>query len=127
MKAYLIDPVNKQVTEVATSGKLRNDRGFPGIYALTQCQCVDIVRIGEEGDHVFVDDDGLLNGAPHRIGMFMLTGTARSIPLAGYGLWLGSKGEDEGEPKYTLAEVQAMVTFPSLLEIQTMAAAGKFD
>ena len=124
MKAYLIDPLLKEVTEVEhTNG---GDDGLKSIYKHTRCNCIDLVRINGEGDVIFVDDNGLLHGIP--FGMFVVTGNAGSAALAGYGLVLGTDTEgDTVEPKVTLDALRAMVTFPTMAEIRARARAGEFD
>lgn len=127
MKAYLIDPVLKQVTEVLTNGHIRSDKEGTGIYEHTRCSAIDIMRI-DTNNHIYVDDDGLNNGAVHTYGMFVLTGTARAVPLAGYGIVLGStRHGGEAEPTLSLEEVRAMVTFPTFDEIRERAMRGEFD
>lgn len=121
MKAYLIDPVNKQVSEV----EYDEAKGLKSIYEHTRCTCIDAVYLNEQ-DCAYVDDGGLLHGMPY--GMFVLTGSARAVPLAGYGLVLGvDRNGQTCAPKIGLHELQAMVTFPSLAEIRARAAAGEFD
>lgn len=122
MKAYLIDPTNQTVTQVEHDGSLQD------LYAHTRCQCIDAVRINEQGDCVFVDDEGLLNGAGYTHGPFMLTRGERRMPLMGYGLVLGSTIEGEStDPACTLDEVKALVSFPSMRTVIDLAREGKFD
>lgn len=78
-------------------------------------------------DTIFVDGEGLLNEAPHRIGMFVVTGSKHTVPLAGRGLVLGSKGEHTVAVRSTLEEIKAMVSFPSLAEIRVAASMGAYD
>lgn len=121
MKAYLIDPVTKRVSEVDYNGNLDD------IYAKTRCECITSVHI-DRNNTVYVNDNGLIDGTPQRFGMFVLTGNAHSVPLAGYGLVVGTTRDGEDAPvTVPLAEVQAMVTFPSLAEIRMQAAQGVFD
>lgn len=73
--------------------------------------------MNDQGDFVYVDDEGLLNGAAVRYGMFMLTfavpvGEPYRVALAGYGLVLGSSAIGEScDAAMNLADLQAMVEF----------------
>lgn len=127
MKAYLIDPVAKTVTEVETNGELRGPSEMPGIYEHTRCNCVDRAYFNREGDKVWVDDDGWHNGALHKYGAFVVTHGDQSMPFVGYGLVLGSRGSHEASPRISLADVQKMVSFPTLDELRRAAAAGTYD
>ena len=121
LKAYLIDPTNQTVTEHQISGDYKE------IQKLGQYRAFDVVRL-DDGDGVFVDDEGLMNGTPQTIGMFLLTGTARSVALAGRGVVLGC--DDEGESQdanISLEALTAMVSFPTLAELRSMASGGMFD
>lgn len=107
MRAYLIDPQAKRVTETEYNGD------FKHIYDLTGCDTFDVVGFGDVGDGVYVDDEGLLKGPEF---FFQITGCPS--PLAGKGLVLGS--DDDGnsiEPKITIDELRALVTFSNLDEI----------
>lgn len=122
MKGYLIDPVNKSVTQVEVG------EGLKPIYELTKCKLVTCVGLNAKHDTVYVNDEGLIDGTAQTYGMFVLTGSLRAVPLAGYGLVLGSdEWGGSGDVKATLEEVKAMVTFPSMGEIQRRAMAGEFD
>lgn len=124
MKAYLIDPVAKTVTEVKCSGHMH---GADGIYAHIRADYMDIGRFNREGDHVYVDDDGWNNGALHKYGAFVLTHGEQSMPFVGYGLVLGSRGEYEADPRISLDDMRKMVSFPTLDELRRAAAAGIYD
>lgn len=89
MKAYLIDPFEKKISEVEYDGN------YKSIYTLisTQSNPVDIftcVELNEHQDTVFVDDEGLLNNTETQH-YFKLNGHL----LAGKGLVLGTN--DEGD------------------------------
>jgi hypothetical protein len=92
MKAYLIDPFARTVTQVEYSGDYKE------ISALIGCQLFDAVRIGANGDTIFVDDEGLLNGPTE-----FFKHSSYPSPLAGKGLVLGT--DDEGESVGTLFRV----------------------
>lgn len=111
MKAYLIDPKEKKITEVNYGGDWRTISQHCG------CNTLDMVRLNDQHDSVYVDDEGLLNGAAERDGVFMLTfaspvGEPRCVPLAGKGLVLGHDSQGfNADCRMSLAELQAMVRF----------------
>jgi hypothetical protein len=101
MDAYLIDPYQQQVTTVQYNGD------YNQIYALIECDCFDIARINDQGDGIFVDDEGLFK---EQQAFFTFKGYAN--PLAGKGLVLGTNAEgDSVSPKLTLDEVKSKVMF----------------
>lgn len=105
MRAYLIDTPNKQIFEVEWNGDYKH------INALIKAEIYTVVRIPENGDAIFVDDEGLINGNPH--GWFVHADYPQ--PLRGYGLVLGTD-DDTGEscePNSSLEELRAQITFPN--------------
>lgn len=130
MKAYLIDPSNRSVTEVEYTGNYRNinthlsGEGFDVQYFTAVYTAV----IKEDGtpDHtkpmdVFVDDEGLINENP--FGWFTIKGYGGL--LRGKGLVLGHNDEgDSVSPNVTLAEVTKAVGFPSEFQAQMMMLAS---
>lgn len=102
MKAILIDPFTRSITEVEYSGN------YQQIYDLIDAECFDVARINKHGDGIFVDDEGLLHDKEQ---CFFLH-EDYPMPLAGKGLVLGC--DDEGEsvsPHTTLDELRLKVTF----------------
>ncbi len=88
MRAILIDPSNKTITEVDYNGDYQH------IYALIGANCFDCVRIGDDEEHtIYVDDEGLYNGKV-QTGMFRYAGENPAY-LAGKGLILAT--DEEGE------------------------------
>lgn len=83
MKALLIDPYTRTVSEVEYSGDYQH------IYTLIDANTFDIARL-PNGDGAFVDDEGLLKPCDH----FWLHENYPS-PLAGKGLLLGCDAEGE--------------------------------
>jgi len=55
MRAILIDPFNKTVTEVEYDGDIKT------AYKLTGCELLTVSYIGQGNDGIFVDDEGLFN------------------------------------------------------------------
>ena len=78
MRAILIDPVKKVVTEVEYSGD------FNQIYELIHASCFTMAgRVGR--DSMYVDDEGLFDP---KFGWFKWV--SYPTPLAGYGLLMGT-------------------------------------
>lgn len=100
-KAFLIDPELQRITQVEYSGDYKN------IYEHIKADTFDCARFNADGDGVFVDDNGLLNGPEH---FFVVEGYAQ--PLAGRGLVLGVNEDGESiAPRVTLEWLQAHVAF----------------
>jgi len=87
MRAILIDPRNKIVEVMQTSGNLHKDDFFPGIYDLLEVNCIDIVRLPLTKEVMYVDDEGLLK--PNYF--FELLGCVQ--PIGGKALILGDDSE----------------------------------
>jgi hypothetical protein len=111
MKAILINPKLRTITEVDYKGTLES------IYDLTECDCVDSVRF-DKGDSIYVDDEGLHKEELH----FFILRSNPFQPLAGNGLVVGlnSEGVDIA-CKSTLDDVIKQVTFISVYEAQLLA------
>jgi hypothetical protein len=89
MRALLINPQNCSITEVDYTGDYKN------IYTHIDAECFDIVRFGDEEDNtIYVDDNGLNNGAAERVGMFRVAGENPAY-LAGKGLVLAHNADGE--------------------------------
>ena len=112
MKAYIIDPEARSISEVDW------DEGYKSIYTRLGCELFDCVEIDPVTmDSVYVDDEGLFKN-PTRF--FQISGPHFiSSPLAGKGLVLGydvNTGESEA-PKLSLEAVEALVTWVALEDI----------
>ena len=117
MKAYLIDPVAETVTEVDHNGDYRQ------IYELIQAQPFTCVGLWDEGDAVYIDDEGLLNNPRY---FFLLDGYPQ--PLAGRGLVLGADEEGESRsPKITLESLRKRVSFAQLSVQGSIDTSGEED
>lgn len=102
MRAILIDPLTKSITEVTYTGDYRN------IYTHIGADCFDCVRLGDKNENtIYVDDNGLNNGAGHRIGMFRVEGRNPAY-LAGRGLILGT--DNSGESVATDLDIEELKT-----------------
>lgn len=101
MRAYLIDPITRTITEVDYSGD------YHQIYTFIGCETFDMSRLNHAGDVVFVDDAGLLKPQPPENFFYHAN---YPEPLAGRGLVLGT--DEEGEtvaPSVTYAELTEMI------------------
>lgn len=108
MRAILIDPFTRSITEVEYSGD------YHDIYKLIDCDTFTIAPITHRGDGIFVDDEGLFK--PDQA-FFKHDGYPQ--PLAGCGLIMGCDEEGETvEPTISLADTIAAVRFMSLEEIR---------
>jgi len=95
MKAFLIDPYLKEITEVNYSGE------YTQIYTFIHADCFTTAVFNKHGDTFFVDDEGLFKDNKH---FFEHHGYGQ--PLAGYGLVLGTNTAGESvEPTTTLEEL----------------------
>lgn len=110
MRAILIDPVAKTVSEVEYNGDYRQidvllsdkDNGL-------NVDCFTVVSIDDDDD-IFVDDEGLLKDPKH---FFVWKGYGQ--PLAGRGLILGHRGDGESiATTLKLDEVRDNVAFVKL-------------
>lgn len=120
MRAILINPAEKAITEVEYSGNYKQ------IYEHIRASVFEIVSTAApDGAEVcvFVDEEGLLNGNPH--GWFTIEGNAQ--PLRGRGLVLGcdDQGESIASP-LDVEQVAAMVRFPSDTEVRQAYRFGAF-
>ena len=104
MRAYVIDSTNETVTEAKYNGN------HTEIYKLGGFDTFDVVTFNEDGDTVFVDDNGLLT-MNEDSRFFKIEGTYN--PLAGNGVVLGLDREtgDSVDPKISLKELQKLVSF----------------
>jgi hypothetical protein len=110
MKVYVIDPHAQTVTGEEHDGSLDS------LHRLAHCECVDLVRINELDDGIFVDDEGLLHDLAKQA-FFVWRGY--DSPLAGYGVVTGC--DEEGAtvaPRITLKEVRENVRFVTLDRIR---------
>ena len=105
MKAYLIDPEKREVTEVDYSGDYKD------IYKLIDCSTFDVVGITPKGDGIYVDDEGLF--AEKRVyWQFDYSDGQAYIRLVNKGLVLGTTIEgDSIEPDISLEKVKEKVVW----------------
>lgn len=122
--AFHINPTTQTITEVEVEQHSLDD-----IYRIIQAQVFDVTRLST-GDMVYVDDEGLLNGAPMTHGMFIIKGDENYTPrpLAGHALVMGSdRMGNSANAAVTLDDLQHMIEFASLDDIRKRAQRGEFD
>lgn len=111
MKAFVIDAEKREVREAVYNGD------FHEIYKLGGFNLFTAVEI-EDGDAIFVDDDGLLHDPQH---FFVYRGFDQ--PLAGNGVVLGTDHDGEStDAKVTLDALKERVVFVTLDEAKDIAA-----
>lgn len=104
MRAILIDPPNKAITEIDFEGD------YKAICELIKADLMTAVNI-DGGHTIYLDDEGLINGNPH--GWFVIESYPQ--PLRGYGLILGTNYATGDNTACTLDidELRARVAFPA--------------
>ena len=112
MKAILIDPRDRTVTEVERPGK-----SYKEINALIGADLFDVVRLGN-GHVIYVDDEGLINGRINRDGCYMLKSTAQrhSCLLVGPGLVCGTTVDGDKAPGLTVEQVRSMIDWVQAIQ-----------
>jgi len=104
MKAYLIDPQEREIRQVDYDGD------YKSIYRLLDIELFTVVELNEQRDVVYVDDEGLLKDP-----VYFFTVEGYGQPLAGKGLVLGTDGEGETvEPTLSLETLTQMVGWKRL-------------
>jgi hypothetical protein len=100
VKAYLIDPFARAITEV------EHDDTLQDIYKHIEADCIDAVRLDRE-DTIYIDDNGLYQQPQ---AFFRVHGFAN--PLAGKGLVLGTDHEGYSvEPICSIEDVENIISF----------------
>jgi hypothetical protein len=101
MRAILIDPFTRTVSEVETSAELLD------MYDLLQVDCITVVRV-DPGHAMILDDEGLLKSKDVQT-YFRLKGGHQ--PFAGRAMILGDKYGDNRDASLSLEEVKDAVVF----------------
>jgi hypothetical protein len=119
MRAYLIDPFTKTVTEVEHNGDYRE------IYKLIDAETFTTVLLNSRRDTVYLDDEGLFKPLDQQE-FFMLRSYPN--PLAGKGLVLGTNyAGDSVDPQASLEEVTNAVVWVDHELVKRKSEAGAFD
>lgn len=106
MRALLIDPNNRTITEHEWHRRTVNQ--LEKIYALIGCQTITAAHPWQGNDAIYVDDEGLIGGPVYQF--FGILGYPQ--PLAGRGLVVGTghDGEDQ-TPEITLPQLIKQTVF----------------
>lgn len=118
-----IDPTTQTITPVEVE-----QQDHRAIYPIIRADTFDIVRLPNR-EAVFVDDDGLLNGAANTYGMFIVKGDERRYPqpIAGHGFVLGHDADGESiSATATLEQMQDWIEFATLDDVRERAQRGEF-
>jgi hypothetical protein len=110
MRAILINPETKTVSEVEIDGSLKSLQGAVSGY-------IELVRLSDDVD-LYVNEEGLLHDEIKAKGFFVIRGCGQ--PLAGCGILLSSgEGQTIGlADKFTVGYVQERVKFYTFKEIR---------
>ena len=118
MKAILIDVRNKTISLV----EVDNKRVLEDWYELMGCQMVEVAHYFNNHDSILVDEEGLLSLSGDTK-FFTIKGGHQ--PFAGNGLVVGVNNRGESvSPNISVEEVQKMVKFHTLREVQMMTDLG---
>ena len=112
MRAYLIDPINKEISVVDYNGDyqminelINSQRGFDAVYGF------------RNEDTLYVDDEGLLLKENHAFEFTYDNGHTQ--PLMGKALVLGTDAEGESiECKTTLENLKSRISFQGKVAIE---------
>ena len=101
-KGYLVDPYKAEVQPIEVPID-----DYKEIQRQLKCDCFTTGGYLENGDVIFVDDEGLLKGPTH---FFRVKSVNGGQPLAGRGVVLGSDGEGgSADVKTSLEEITSRV------------------
>jgi hypothetical protein len=111
VNVFLIDPFERKITSI------RWDGDWKSIAKMLDCDLFDVARFHENGDCVFVDDEGSFRDDQQ---YFRIKGYA--VPIAGKGLVLGTEGTGESvAPIITVEELAASVKWMTPQEVYQYA------
>lgn len=118
MKAIKIDVEKKEIyyVDVETKGGTQ----VTSIHEHLGCDCFCLgLTIQPQGDHLYVDDEGLLKKFEDVKGVFMIDGQPQ--PLAGNGLIMGCDEEGESQDvQVTIADIFPHIQFCSKVIIKPL-------
>lgn len=116
MQAIFIDTAARSVS------CLQLGHDYHEVQAAIGCSCFDIAHLdgNMEGDTLYVDDSGLVNGVGGKVGFFAVDlGTPRERVFAGNGVILAADSEGElVSARMSLAEAKARISFGTLVRSQ---------
>lgn len=107
MKAYLIDPFQKSISEVEYSGN------WEDISKMINCDYFTVVNLNDDGDTVFVDDEGLLRDQTYMKYFRIRMEPDFEQTIAGKGLVLGTDREGNScAPICNIEWLEGVISFP---------------
>ncbi len=113
MKAYLIDPFQKSISEVNYSGDWQN------INRMIGCDYFTTVMLNDDGDTAFVDDEGLLKDQAEMQYFRIRMAPDFHQTIAGKGLVLGTDSQGESvAPTCNIEWLEGVISFPDAHAIQ---------
>lgn len=102
MRAYLIDPFNETVSEVAYGGNIDE------IHRAIDCKIFTCITLNSQADAVYIDEEGLTNGKYQDF--FKLRNYPD--PLAGKAMVIGTDEDGEAvSPAVTLDDLKRQIRF----------------
>ena len=105
MRAILINPEDKTVTEVDYDGD------YKSIYKLIGCSTFDVVRTSTSNDGIYIDDEGLYAQIQFKW-QFTFDNAYEPIKLVNKGLVLGCNDEgDSVAPDSTVEDIKKNITW----------------
>lgn len=117
MRGFRINSHTRTVTAHEYSGE------YQDLYPIIGCTTFTTIDINEEGDTVFVDDEGLLKPV---VGWFGILGFPQ--PIAGNGFVLGTDGEGEAQaPTITLEGLMERLVWVKPLGVTVWLALSAAD
>lgn len=108
IKGYFIDVTKQTVTEIT----LPNDHDheyrelLKTLHAILDCDFLDTACGQRNGDHCWVDDEGL-DKPP--LGWWRVPGAPQAY--INNAVWLGSSGENEGNPRTPISRLKKNIKF----------------
>lgn len=118
IKAIIIDPFEREITETEIENNLEGLKGAIGDH------WIELVRINNQND-MYVDEEGLFRENQQ---FFVMTGNQRKVPIAGKAVVVGSDVStgDQINVTMSLDNIKCMVSFYSAFEMQIMSERGEF-
>ena len=116
--AILIDPFLQQIIST------RIENSLEGLKKAIGDHYIELVRIDDKND-MYVDEEGLFREDQE---FFVIHGSERIVPIAGYGIIVGSNPRTGNQINTSLnvTDIGKMVSFHSKLEMALMSQSGAF-
>jgi len=113
MKMYKIIPKEKRITEIDYDGT------YDGMKPHLKYEWYDTCRVNEEGDYLFVNDIGLLDGTAKKDGVFWIWNTRGYWqPISGNALYWGTSLDGENaNPFNTIEQLENLIRWKETEEM----------